>query len=67
VLPRLWRSWVPWVVGLLEQREVAARRRVEADWIQAELAVADQEWNEWALPAYGSVRCWSRGRDGAGP
>ncbi|MDX3234076.1 hypothetical protein, partial [Streptomyces sp. ME19-01-6] len=41
-------------VGLLEQREVAARRRVdelqeEADRIQAELAVAEREWNEWAI------------------
>ncbi|MGO4755072.1 hypothetical protein AB4212_41815 [Streptomyces sp. 2MCAF27] len=45
---------MPSVVGLLEQREVAARRRVdelreEADRIQAELAVAEREWNEWAI------------------
>jgi hypothetical protein len=37
------------VVGLLEQREVVARRRVdelrgEADRIQAELAAVEQEW-----------------------
>ncbi|MBT2369305.1 hypothetical protein J7E88_29365 [Streptomyces sp. ISL-10] len=42
------------VVGRLEQHELAARRRVdglreEADRIQAELAVAVQEWQEWAI------------------
>lgn len=45
---------MPSVVGLLEQREVAARRRVdglreEADRVQAELAVAEREWWEWAI------------------
>lgn len=45
---------MPSVVGLLEQRELAARRRVdelreEADRIQAELAVVEQEWQEWAI------------------
>lgn len=45
---------MPSVVGLLEQRELGARRRVdelreEADRIQAELAVAEQEWQEWAI------------------
>lgn len=45
---------MPSVVGLLEQHELAARRRVdglreEADRIQAELAVAEQEWQEWAI------------------
>jgi hypothetical protein len=40
---------MPSGVGLLEQREVAARSRVdglreEADRIQAELAVAEREW-----------------------
>ena len=45
---------MPSVVGLLEQREVAARRRVDelrevADRIQAELAVAEREWNEWSI------------------
>jgi hypothetical protein len=45
---------MPAVVGLLEQRELAARRRVdglreEADRIQAELAAAEQEWQEWAI------------------
>jgi hypothetical protein len=45
---------MPSVVGLLEQREVAARRRVdglreEADRIQAELAVAEREWQKWAI------------------
>ncbi len=45
---------MPSVVGLLEQREVAARRRVdelreEADRIAAELAVAEQDWKEWVI------------------
>ncbi|MET8412482.1 hypothetical protein ABZV34_31060 [Streptomyces sp. NPDC005195] len=45
---------MPSVVGLLEQHEVAARRRVEglreeADRIHAELAVAEQEWQEWTV------------------
>lgn len=42
---------MPSVVGLLEQRELTARRRVdalreEADRIQAELVAAEREWNE---------------------
>ena len=45
---------MPSVVGLLEQRELAARRRVdglreEVDRIQAELAVAEEEWQEWRV------------------
>lgn len=45
---------MPSVVGLLEQRELGARRRVdelreEADRVQAELAVAEREWKEWAI------------------
>ncbi|MFI7301352.1 hypothetical protein [Streptomyces sp. NPDC050121] len=45
---------MPSVVGLLEQYEFAARRRVdglreEADRIQAELAAAEQEWQEWVI------------------
>ncbi|WP_033257356.1 hypothetical protein [Kitasatospora phosalacinea] len=45
---------MPSVVGLLEQRELTARRRVdelreEADRIQAELVVAEREWNEWVV------------------
>ena len=45
---------MPSVVGLLEQRELAARRRVdglreEADRIAAELAVAGQDWKEWTI------------------
>src|SRR6478752_7647077 len=48
------RSRMPSVVGLLEQHELAARRRVdglreEADRIQAELAAAELEWQEWAI------------------
>lgn len=45
---------MPSVVGLLEQRELGARRRVdelreEADRIHAELALAEQEWKEWVI------------------
>ncbi|MFD7499033.1 hypothetical protein ACFV8T_43380 [Streptomyces sp. NPDC059832] len=45
---------MPSVVGLLEQHEPAARRRVdglreEADRVQAELAAAEEEWQEWAI------------------
>ncbi|WP_329141763.1 hypothetical protein OIU91_18130 [Streptomyces sp. NBC_01456] len=45
---------MPSVVGLLERHELAARRRVdglreEADRIQAELAAAEREWEEWAI------------------
>ncbi|MFK0153667.1 hypothetical protein ACIQVK_16555 [Streptomyces sp. NPDC090493] len=45
---------MPSVVGLLEEHELAARRRVdglreEADRIQAELAAAEQEWQEWVI------------------
>src|SRR4051812_12059016 len=45
---------MPSVVGLLEQHELVARRRVdelreEADHIQAELAVAERGWKEWAI------------------
>ncbi|MEW1804426.1 hypothetical protein ACIGO7_23690 [Streptomyces virginiae] len=45
---------MPSVVGLLERREAVARRRVdglreEADRIQAELAVAEREWQEWVI------------------
>ncbi|MFI6731120.1 hypothetical protein [Streptomyces atratus] len=45
---------MPSIAGLLEQQEVAARRRVdglreEADRIQAEVAAAEQEGQEWAI------------------
>ncbi|GAA1435347.1 hypothetical protein GCM10009601_61250 [Streptomyces thermospinosisporus] len=45
---------MPSVVGLLEQRELVARRRVdelreEVDRIQAELALAERDWKEWAI------------------
>ncbi|WP_369166381.1 hypothetical protein AB5J49_00040 [Streptomyces sp. R28] len=45
---------MPSVVGLLGQRELVARRRMdelreEADRIQAELAVAERDWKEWAI------------------
>lgn len=77
----LWGSWMPSVVGLLEQRELGARRRVdelreEADRIQAELAVAEREWQEWAVarakvgevlaPADGSVPA-AEGQPGTAP
>lgn len=55
---------MPSVVGLLEQRELGARRRVdelweEADRIQAELAVTEREWKEWAIvrSRVGEVLC----------
>ncbi|GAA3482378.1 hypothetical protein GCM10018966_069100 [Streptomyces yanii] len=52
--PLLWGPWMPPVVGLLEKRELAARRRVdelreEADRIRAELIVAELEWKEWTV------------------
>ncbi|WP_405852248.1 hypothetical protein OG361_05950 [Streptomyces sp. NBC_00090] len=45
---------MPSVVGLLEQRELGARRRVdelreEADRVQAELAAAERDWKEWVI------------------
>ncbi|MEU2631089.1 hypothetical protein [Kitasatospora sp. NPDC007106] len=45
---------MPSVVGLLEQRELTARRHVnepreEADRIHAELDIAEREWNEWVI------------------
>ncbi|MFD5063436.1 hypothetical protein [Streptomyces sp. NPDC058394] len=45
---------MPSVIGLLEQHEFVARRRVdglreEADRIQAELAAAEEEWQEWVI------------------
>ncbi|MER5531947.1 hypothetical protein ABT075_46465 [Streptomyces sp. NPDC002677] len=45
---------MPSVVGLVEQRELAARRRVdglreEVDRIQAQLAAAELEWREWVI------------------
>ncbi|MEU9237356.1 hypothetical protein [Streptomyces subrutilus] len=45
---------MPSVVGLLEERELTARRRVdalreEADRIQAALVAAEREWNEWVI------------------
>ncbi|MEU9213091.1 hypothetical protein AB0D27_35550 [Streptomyces sp. NPDC048415] len=54
---------MPSVVGLLEQRELTARRpldelREEADRIQAELVVAEREWDEGVIAR---VRRRSRG------
>jgi len=61
---------MPSVVGLLEQRELTARRRMdelreEADRIHAELAVVEREWNEWVIARsrVGEVLA----PDGAGP
>lgn len=47
---------MPSVVGLLAQRELVPRRRVdepreEADRVQAELAVAEREWTRSPSPA----------------
>lgn len=67
---------MPSVVGLLEQHELAARRRVdglreEADRIQAELAAAEQEWLEWTIARerVGAGRRFNRrgGRRTTGP
>ncbi|MFF3091817.1 hypothetical protein ACFVRB_43325 [Streptomyces nojiriensis] len=45
---------MPSVVGLLEQHELVVRRRIddlheEAYRTQAELAAAEEEWQEWAI------------------
>lgn len=45
---------MPSVVGLLEQHELVARRRIddlheEAYRTQAELAAAEEEWQEWVI------------------
>ncbi|MET8750290.1 hypothetical protein ABZW32_09395 [Streptomyces sp. NPDC004667] len=45
---------MPSVSGLLEERELAARRRVEglreeADRVHAELVVVEQDWKEWVI------------------
>lgn len=58
---------MPSVVGLLEQRECAARRRVdelreEADRIHAELSVAERDWNSGSSPARVSARYWPPAR-----
>ncbi len=64
---------MPSVVGLLEQREFTARRRLdylreEADRIQAELVVAKREWNEWVIARSRVDEVLSSGGgDGAGP
>ncbi|MDX3540521.1 hypothetical protein PV721_40755 [Streptomyces sp. MB09-01] len=63
------------VVGLLEERELAARERVEelrevADWVLAELAEAETAWHEWliARQRVGEVLSGPRpGQDEAGP
>ncbi|MQS16041.1 hypothetical protein F7Q99_28315 [Streptomyces kaniharaensis] len=63
------------VVGLLDERELAARERVEglrevADRVLAELAEAETEWQEWliARQRVGEVLSAPRRRDAdAGP
>ncbi|MFE4823719.1 hypothetical protein ACFRFU_46610 [Streptomyces sp. NPDC056704] len=50
---------MPSAVGLLEQRELGARRRVdalreEAEHIQAELDVAEREGRKWAIARHSS-------------
>lgn len=42
-----WRCVMASVLGLLEERERAARRRVEE--LQAELEAAQSEWDEWLI------------------
>ncbi|OKI25109.1 hypothetical protein [Streptomyces sp. CB03911] len=63
---------MPSVVGLLEQRELTARRRMdelreEADRIQAELAVVEREWNEWVIARSRVGEVLAPAEDGAGP
>ncbi|AWN30077.1 hypothetical protein [Streptomyces sp. NEAU-S7GS2] len=64
---------MPSVVGLLEQRELAARRRVdelreEVDRFQAELDVAERDWKEWAIARsrVGEVLAPAEGLEGDG-
>ncbi|MFI6649205.1 hypothetical protein ACIBI8_16535 [Streptomyces sp. NPDC050529] len=59
-------------MGLLEQRELAARRRVdelreEADREEAELAVAERDWKEWPSPGPGWARYWIRPKSSSFP
>ncbi|MEV6735253.1 hypothetical protein [Streptomyces sp. NPDC051364] len=61
---------MPSVFGLLEQRELAARRRVEelreeADRVQAELVVAEQDWKEWLIARSRVDEVLALGGDGA--
>ncbi|MFF8717427.1 hypothetical protein ACF07T_39400 [Streptomyces sp. NPDC015184] len=63
---------MPSVVGLLEQRELIARRRLdelreEADQLQAEMAVVEQEWNEWVIARSRVGEVLAPGDDDAGP
>ncbi|GAA3263856.1 hypothetical protein [Streptomyces lavendulae] len=58
------------IVGLLEQRELTARRhmdglREEADRIHAELVVAEREWNEWIIARSRVDEVLSPGEGGA--
>ncbi|MFE7278752.1 hypothetical protein [Streptomyces sp. NPDC057623] len=62
---------MPSVVGLLEQRELTARRRMdelreEADRIQAELVVVEREWNEWVIARSRVGEVLAPGDDDAG-
>lgn len=62
---------MPSVVGLLEQRELAARGlmdelREEADRIQAELVLAERDWKEWAIARSRVGQVLAPG-DGIGP
>ncbi|WP_377266756.1 hypothetical protein [Peterkaempfera sp. SMS 1(5)a] len=63
---------MPSVVGLLEQRELIARRRMdelreEADRIQAELVVVEREWNEWVIARSRVGEVLAPGDDDASP
>lgn len=61
---------MPSVMGLLEQRELVARRRVEelregADRVQAGLAAAERDWKQWAVARFAGGRgAGPGGRDG---
>ncbi|GAA2981391.1 hypothetical protein GCM10010519_15110 [Streptomyces lactacystinicus] len=51
---------MPSVVGLLEERELAARQRMEslreeADRIQAALSEAELDWERWVIARRGSI------------
>ncbi|WP_370117621.1 hypothetical protein [Streptacidiphilus sp. MAP12-33] len=59
-------------MGLLEQRELIARRRLdelreEADRLQAEMAVVEREWNQWVIARSRVGEVLAPGDDDAGP
>jgi hypothetical protein len=52
------------VLGLLEERERAARKRVEE--LQAELEAAQSEWDEWLIARRRVGEVWGDGGETAG-